>query len=602
MAALRCDVIHGDNLQLLQDLHSELTFEPDLIYADPPFNSNRDYNQLVKGSAIHQQAYGDTWRWKHEDLEAQKAYEKLVNQPLTPELATFLKAQHSILVGTNSNLLSYLITMTPRLYWMHQVLKETGSMVLHCDPTASHYLKALMDVVFGHQNFLGEVIWKRHSNANNARRPGPIHDVLLVYAKSDDYKWRGGFHKRTTKANVTVDPNGRMWVPSDATGPGAREGSSGQLWNGVSPNTKKPRHWAIGEAAKTEYLDRTGQELKGNSQEMLSALDAVGLIHWTDNNNPRIKRYVDPDSEEVGAPLQDVWTDISGVHSSSQEFRNFETQKPLALLTRIIEMLTDPGDMVLDPYTGSGTTAIAALRAARNFAGFEYEVTTTLMAKDRIAQEQIELDSIPVLPDCPNDPESRQLLNTNDPGRRKIQEWAVRRLGGIVTPHGGSKGDGGIDGNIVINGFADKTAKNAIVSVKSASMTLDQVEAFCTRRAKLNADDDVQGKAIIGIIVCRADEITPGMRSLAFDAGSYILENGVKKAYPRIQFVTFDMIDDRTLDMCGMRLPGIVVIPDYSQVPDVVERRSQNQERRGNSNMVSATSSLFDGDLDIPMD
>lgn len=600
-APLRCDVVHGDNLTLLQTLHEELTIEPDLIYADPPFCSGREYNLLVPGSTVHQQAYPDMWRWLDADLGAQNAYKRLIEYPLTPELGTFLKAQHDILVQANDSMLAYLVAMTPRLYWMHQVLKETGTMALHCDPTASHYLKQLMDCVFGHQNFLSEIIWKRHSNTNNARRPGPIHDVILLYSKSDEYKWKGGFHKRTTKAAIHQDVDGRLWIPTDLTGSGFREGPSGQLWRGISPDSpQKKRHWAISNDG--EYQARTGQPLRGTSQEMLEALQAADLIHWTENGTPRYKRYVDADSLEVGAPLQDVWTDIAGFHpKSGGDSWSFETQKPVPLLIRIIEMLTDPGDWVVDPYVGSGTTAIAAIRTERNFLGFEYESKTTEMAQERIRQERTE-QSIedPKLLACPNDRDSMQVLIDSDKGGRKVQEFAVRKLGGVVTAAGGSKGDGGVDGNVTIIGF-DGVARNAIISVKSSGLTPEHVTAFTRKREEINKDDDKTGKAVVAIIMAPEAEIKAGRkRSDALKAGEFVMEvGGLPRRFPRVQFVSFEQLFDQDLETYGLKLPGWFNKPDYSQVPEVVRRRTENQELRAAHRQLDATRSLVDSNGEL---
>ena len=282
----------GDNLPVLRGLNSDCI---DLIYLDPPFNSNRNYAAPI-GSEAAGAAFKDTWTLSDVD----EAWHGEIAER-EPKVYAAIDAA-GIVHGPGMK--SYLIMMAVRMLEMRRVLKPTGSLYLHCDPTASHYLKVMMDSVFGHENCLGEVVWKRTSAHSKANRPGPIHDVLLMYGRSDNYVWNS-IHQKYDKTYVDEfythqDPDGRRWRRSDLTGAGTRDGKTGEPWRGIDI-TAKGRHWARPPAE----LDR---------------LDSEGKIHWPKKRGgmPMFKRYLD---EQPGVPLQDVWTDIRPIHNLASDGR-----------------------------------------------------------------------------------------------------------------------------------------------------------------------------------------------------------------------------------------------------------------------------------------
>lgn len=570
---LKSEIIIGDNLNLLTTMVAESPPSIQLAYLDPPFNSDRAYNVLVEDSQVHEEAYIDTW--KHDKISHQLYTDTIARKGRTP-MGRFLKAQHDALLPVNPSMFAYMVAMAPRLDLLHSVLLDTGTCFLHCDPTASHYLKTLMDQIFGGENFRSEIIWKRATANNNARRPGAVHDVILFYSKTAKYVWNPIYHKYTDEHRESweEDPDGRLWQAVLMTGSGERHGFSGQPWRGIMPHSeKKLRHWAISGTMAIEYERRTGSSLDGNTQERLDALDETGLIVWRDGH-PWFKMYMD---QAKGVPVHDIWTDIAGVNSKSSEFANFDTQKPVALLERIVACGSNPGDWVLDPYVGSGTTAIAARRLGRHFRGFENESKNKLVAMIRLEKEFAGLMCTESnLSDHPTNIESFNELAASDRSGRKCQEWALKMLGGLSTGRGG---DAGVDGNITMMGFADHRTRNAIVQVKSGTTHLGELERLCFTRLELNrgsdgVDDDEKGAALIAVFVAKEEFITSGMRAKARSQGFYNLTiGGVTKTYPRVQILAVEDFFDRTKPLAGLDLPGIVRVPDYSQTKEAIDRK-----------------------------
>ncbi len=332
----------GDNLDILRGMNSESV---DLIYLDPPFNSNRDYAAPV-GSRAAGAAFKDTWTLS--DLDT--AYMGLI----ADEHPAMYKALETAGLTHGKSMQSYLCMMAVRLLEMRRVLKTTGSIYLHCDPTASHYLKTLMDAIFGAGNFRSEITWKRtsaHSDGRQGRRQhGRIHDVLLYYTKSDQWTWNPIYtdydQDYAEKFYRYVEPEtNRRYTLGDLTGPGgAAKGNPMYEVMGVT------RYW--------RYSEERMQEL----------IDAGRVVQRTPGSVPRYKRYLD---EMPGVPLQDQWTDINPVQSQSRERIGYPTQKPLALLERIIESSSNPGDIVLDPFCGCATACVAAEKLGRKWVGID---------------------------------------------------------------------------------------------------------------------------------------------------------------------------------------------------------------------------------------
>ncbi len=352
---MKTDVLYyGDNLDILRRYIEDATV--DLVYLDPPFNSNRDYNVIFKDESGRKSdaqllAFEDTWHW---GPSAEATYAFLTNtarhEGRIPGTVSTIIAALRAGIGENQ-MMAYLVEMAIRLVELHRVLKPTGSLYLHCDPTASHYLKLVLDAIFDVRNFRSEIVWKRTSAHNTARRYGPVHDVLLFYAKGAGATWNAqeqAYSDEYLKSHYkSVDADGRAFRLNDITGSGTRNGPSGQPWRGFDPTTIG-RHWT------KVPVD-------------LEKMDAEGLIHWPKKGGwPAVKRYL-----TGGVPLQDVWTDIDPVNSQAKERLGWDTQKPLALLERVIKSSSNVGDIVLDPFCGCGTALIAAHKLHRRWIGID---------------------------------------------------------------------------------------------------------------------------------------------------------------------------------------------------------------------------------------
>ena len=341
---------YGDNLDILRRYVQDES--ADLIYLDPPFNSNQTYNILFQEkdgsqSASQIKAFGDTWHW---DETAARSYEETVEAG--GQVAEAMQAFRKLL-GTN-DMLAYMSMMAPRLVELRRVLKPTGSLYLHCDPTASHFLKLLLDAVFGPVNFRTEIVWKRtsaHSDTKQGRQQhGRIHDVLLFYTKNDDWNWNPVYTEYDQEYVENfyrfVEPGtGRRYRMGDLTGPGgAAKGNPQYEVMGVT------RYWRY-------------------SKERMQELIHQGRIVQTKPGSvPAYKRYLD---EMPGVPLQDVWTDIRPIGSQAAERLGYPTQKPIALLERIIQASSNEGATVLDPFCGCGTTIAAAQTLGRRWIGID---------------------------------------------------------------------------------------------------------------------------------------------------------------------------------------------------------------------------------------
>src|SRR5579863_2181625 len=353
---------YGDNLAVLREHIKDESV--DLIYLDPPFNSRQDYNVLFAErdgtrSASQIMAFEDTWEW---NMDAERAYEEIVERG--GRVSDAMRAFRTFL--GHSDMMAYLAMMAPRLIELHRVLKVTGSIYLHCDPTASHYLKILMDAVFGPQYLKNEIIWKRTSAHSSAKRYGPVHDVLLFYGRSDDMKWTGAnieYHDDYVTQRFRTKEK-RPWKDADLTGSGVRHGETGLVWRGFDV-TAKGRHWAYPPAE-------------------LDVLDKQGSIYWPKKAGgwPRFKKFLD---ETDGVPAQDVWTDIYPINSQAAERLGYPTQKPEALLVRILTASSNEGDTVLDPFCGCGTAVSVAQRLKRRWIGIDITHLAIGLIKTRLA-------------------------------------------------------------------------------------------------------------------------------------------------------------------------------------------------------------------------
>jgi DNA modification methylase len=495
----------GDNLPILRQHIADESV--DLVYLDPPFNSNANYNVLFKEksgarSAAQITAFEDTWEWGE---DAEETYFETIQKG--GRLSDFLQA-FRVLLGP-SDMTAYLVMMAPRLQELHRVLKPTGSLYLHCDPTASHYLKLLLDSVFGGENYVNEITWKRttaHSDAKQGRKGfGNVNDILLYYSKSETFKFNPQYVPYGQSYIDTKypykDADGRRYGHWDMSGPGgAAKGNPYYELMGVT------RYWRY-------------------SQAKMNELVAQGrIIQPSPGAVPRYKRYLD---EMPGVPMQNLWDDISAINSQAQERLGYPTQKPETLLERIIKASSDEGDIVLDPFCGCGTTISVAERLHRKWIGVDITHLAITLIRHRLHDTHgSELCPYEVLGD-PKDLASAQALAQED--RYQFQWWALALVDARPAQDVKKKGaDSGIDGYI---NFVDDTsgkAKRVIVQVKSG-----HVKAGDIRDLKGVLDRE---KAAIGAFIT-LEEPTAPMRTEAVSAGFYESEH-FKDRHPRIQILT----------------------------------------------------------------
>jgi DNA modification methylase len=495
---------YGDNLEILR--RHVLDDSVDLIYLDPPFNSNRAYNVLFKsksGEAAQAQieAFDDTWTWSQ---QSEAEYEHLVEGGAPPRVADAVWAMRRLL-GDN-DLLAYLVMMTARLLEMHRVLKETGSLYLHCDPTASHYLKVLCDSIFGTASFRNEIAWQRTATKGDARRKfGAVHDVILFYSKGEEPFFAGlqSVHGEKYTSRFTLD---------DGDGRGPYEGAPLD-----SPNPRPNLTY-----------DYKGYPPPANgwrvSREVMEQLDADNRLLFPSRPTGRIRRknYL---NELKGRPVGDVWTDIPPINSQAQERLGYPTQKPLALLERIINASSNPGDVVLDPFCGCGTAVDAAQQVDRRWIGIDISYLAVALIQDRLADRYgPEITKSYKVVGIPHDLAGAEALfkaNAFD-----FERWAVTVIGGRANEK--QVGDRGVDG--VIRFPLDKrNVGRILVSVKGGQ----QLNPAMVRDLRGSVERE---KAEMGVLVTLASP-TRGMVEEANHSGSYEYDL-TGATFPRLQIIT----------------------------------------------------------------
>ncbi len=512
---------YGDNLTILREHVKDESV--DLVYLDPPFNSNASYNVLFKAPDGHEshaqmEAFEDTWHWNE---TAEKAFDEVMASGNT-DAAEMLRAMRSFL--HDNDMMAYLAMMAVRLLELHRVLKPTGSLYLHCDPVASHYLKVLLDAVFGKEQFANELIWKRTGAHGSAKRWAPVHDTILFYAKSAELRWNPQYQAYDATYLETkyrhLDERGSFQDVS-ATGAGTRKGASGEPWRGYNP-TAKGRHWAIPNSAGEGIP--SFEEM--SPQQKLDALDAADRIYWTksaseDGGLPRIKQYVGK-----GTSIQDCITDIAAINSQAQERLGYPTQKPAALLERILSASSNEGDVVLDPFCGCGTTVHAAQKLKRQWIGIDVTHLAISLIQKRLRDA---FGPIPIeIHGVPKDVEGARELAAQD--KYQFQWWAVSLVDAV--PYGGKKkgADGGVDGYIYFKPDGKVTEK-AVVSVKGG----DNVGVGMIRDLIATVERE---KAKMGVLLTLAEPTAP-MKKEAIATGFYKTEYG---EYPKIQILTIEQL------------------------------------------------------------
>lgn len=545
MAVGKNRLYYGDNVDVLRQHVADESV--DLIYLDPPFNSNRNYsvifgrNRAEDESAAQIQAFEDTWRWS---ISTDVLISEL-SGTAPSRVADAISAYYTLL--GESEALAYLVNMTPRLLQLHRVLKPTGSLFLHCDPTMSHYLKVLLDAVFDPQLFRNELIWKRTGAHSGAKRFGPIHDSILFYTKSQKYTWNRVVQDVPAENaeiwyNNVEEGTGRRFYRADLTGNGVRRGESGAPWKHIDP-TAKGRHWAIPRAAEKVA------KLEGlNTQAALDALDAAGRLYWPKKRDgvPRLKMYLDESDGTM--PVQDVITDIRPLNNVAKERLGYPTQKPLALLERIIKATTNEGDLVLDPFCGCGTTVDAAQRLGRQWIGIDITYLAVDVIKWRLQNtygDQV-FDSISVN-GIPKDLTGARALFAQSP--LDFERWAVSMINAEANEK--QVGDKGVDG---VARFPLGRAKigKILVSVKGGktivpSMARDLAGTVATQSAQM------------GVLIT----LSPATRGItdAISRGGMFTHPANGENFPRLQHITIAEL------LAGKRPKVPPTFPPYVAAP-----------------------------------
>lgn len=499
-------LLYGDNLEMLRRHVPDASV--DLVYLDPPFNSNKSYNVLFQsrsGDAAQAQieAFDDTWTWSQ---ETEEQFQKLIEGDAPPAVADAVEAMRRLL-GDN-DVLAYLIMMTPRLLELHRVLKSTGSLYLHADPTASHYLKLILDAVFGPRNFRNEIIWKRYGAHNDqgqgSKHYGRVHDVILFYGKSPDLYWDQQYtpldesYVESTYRGVEPE-TGRRFMTTPMTGPGgAAKGNPVFDWKGHT------RAWRY-------------------NYETMERLDAEGRIYYSKTGYARQKFYLD---ESKGVPLQDLWTDIKSLVGINKERLGFPTQKPVALLERIIESSCPEGGVVLDPFCGCGTTVTAAQNLNRSWIGIDITfLSIDLIEKRLVDAHGEEVRHTYETRGIPRDFEGARALFSSSPF--DFERWAVSLVNG--QPNQKQVGDKGMDGVIRFPLDRKKEVGRALVSVKGGQ----QLNPAMVRDLIGTVDSQ---KAEMGVLVTMQNP-TKGMVDAAHHSDTYEWPfNGTK--FPKVQVIS----------------------------------------------------------------
>jgi adenine specific DNA methylase Mod len=514
---------YGDNLDILRD---KITSESvDLIYLDPPFQSGKNYNIIfqpelnkIKGATAQIKTFEDTWQWGE---EVEREYQGLITGTIIKEkpsqkLIEFVKAMRSFL--TECSLMAYLSMMAPRLVEMRRVLSDTGSIYLHCDPTASHYLKLLMDAVFEPVNFRNEITWKRTSAHSDPKRYGANVDILLFYSKSNQWTWNQLYRPHDPEYIARFrhkDENGRLWTDDNLTAKGLSGGGYEYEYKGVKSLWRCPK-------------------------ETMEKLDSEGRLHFTTKGGIRLKRYL---SDTKGVVLQCLWDDIPPINSQAQERLGYPTQKPEALLERIIKSSSNEGDLVLDPFCGCGTAVAVSQSLNRKWIGIDITYLAIDVIKKRLEKNRIREGVDFEIGGEPTDVYSAEKLAEKDPFQFQI--WCVSKLD--ATPTEMKTGDQGVDG--IIN-FIDLTKKDkagkGIIQVKGTqTVTPEMVRSLKGTVKSQDAD--------FGILIT-LKKATHGMVMEAVKNG---YAESTKKL-PKIQLLTTEDLFKKPIPII---LPGQILQP-----------------------------------------
>ena len=516
----------GDNLDILRRYIDDESV--DLIYLDPPFNSNQAYNVIFEeengtGSGAQIEAFDDTWHWT---METARTFEECVEQG-DVRVSETLRAFRRMLGDTD--MMAYIANMAPRLVELRRVLKPTGSIYLHCDPTASHYLKVLMDGIFGVENYINEVIWKRsHPHGNVSRSYGGIHDVILFYSRSGEHIWTEP-HKPYHLADGTLDPEVEEKVLSQYSLVDEETGRRFQATSLLNPNPDRPNltYEFLGHTRVWRWTEDRMREAYENG-EIYIPRGGKGI--------PRQKRYLD---EQEGIPLQDIWTDVSPIPAQGNERLGYPTQKPEALLERIIEASSNEGDLVLDPFCGCGTTIAVAHRLNRRWIGIDITHLAVNLMKFRLQDtfgEEVR-EEYDVIGE-PTDLAGAEALALDD--RWQFELWSLGLVGARPTEK--KRGaDQGIDGRLYFHEpSGGAPTRQIVISVKSGNVGVRQIRDL---RGVVEREE-----AAIGVFITLQEPTRP-MREEAAGAGFWSPEHNPDEKFPRLQILTIEeLLDGATID------------------------------------------------------
>ena len=513
---------YGDNLEILRDhIPNESV---DLIYIDPPFNSNQAYNIIFSetdgtASQAQIQAFEDTWRWGE---ATERAYHELVGT--APHLLVeTIKSFRGFL--TETNLMAYLVMMALRLVELHRVLKPTGNFYLHCDPTASHYLKIILDQIFAVENFRNEIVWER-TNAHNmkARYYAKVHDLLLFYTKGNSYTWNKQYteYSDAQLSRYKTDENGRLYTGRDLTMSTVMQSRNFE-WRGTQPPTH--RSW-------------------GASLEQLEKWYAEGRILLKKDGIPRLdglKVYLD---ELPGKQIPSIWNDIPRIGNTSKERLGYPTQKPLVLLERIIKTSSNEGDVVLDAFAGCGTTIQAAATFNRQWIGIDITHLAITLLRYRLVDAFDDNVKYEIVGE-PKDEASARALAVQD--RYQFQWWALSLIRARPYQEKKKGADEGVDGVIYYQDVdPDNTKKvltrKIVVQVKSGKVSVKDIR-------ELKSVVDSQG-AVIGVFITLNSPTQPMLKE-ATAAGRFQWLHVKDTTYPKIQIRTIQEL----LDGQGIEYP-----------------------------------------------
>jgi len=450
-------LFYGDNLEVLRRHIKDESV--DLCYIDPPFNSKRNYNQIYnnigKEDQAQAQAFIDTWTW--DDIANQGLAEIQENY-----LGHFTSQSIDLISGLakvlgKGSLLAYLVSMTLRIAEIYRVLKPSGSFYFHCDPTASHYLKIITDTIFCAQSgdYINEIIWKRsYGHGDSKKSLGRSHDVVFYYVKhTSKYSLNGFYHAHDQRY---LDS---FFKHSDDRG-------VYKLENLTSPN---PRPNLVYEYKGYPSPDK-GWRVK---LERMQELDRDGRLHFPAKKNGRIMKKVYLNELE-GQPMTDIWSDIKPLSAHDQERLGYPTQKPEALLERIIKSSSNEGGVVLDAYCGCGTTVAVSQRLNRQWIGIDitYQSISLILKRLEDSFGKGVLDNI-TLNGIPKDMKSAEALanKSDDRTRKEFEKWAVLTYSNNRATINQKKGaDKGIDGIAYFRSEKDDPEK-IILQVKSGKVS-----------------------------------------------------------------------------------------------------------------------------------